>query len=413
MKNIQQRQRRAAGRNLIAVVDRASKLAALMVLSTILAWLISSNDQRIGYLRAFGLGTLIDRFAGQELVVSAPGFEYSLIRFPARHEPSRPSLELARRLEDPLSRPRHETDIGQPCSRRPVVNPSRKTQREIYRWTDASGKVVFSDRTPSTAPAQVIGQTSQGGVGMFSAEYRYLGGEPDPAFRLTVAANVNGVFQFLVTSLGLQEVEPLHVRLTVVYGEERFLAYRETRARNLATVSGFYSFLNNEAVVRWLGAETSMAVARHEIMHLALGNWLGEVPLWLNEGLAEFVERLSFKQSYALSAAPGRKMAEVVRLREAGRLPPLGEFLAMERPDWYRIGNDIAYPYAWSLAHFLIETSARRSLVSDYLGILAQNRCRTLDPVQSLDRLYPGGVTQLEEDWSTWLHRGHWPTLTF
>ncbi|NEV64299.1 DUF1570 domain-containing protein [Thiorhodococcus minor] len=408
------------------VAERVFKVFVLILLSTILAWLISTNDQRLGYLAALGRTDLTERLAGQELILSGPGFEYSLIRFPPKPvpmpqaprrvlaaEPGSPPEPERMDRTTPTSAPRDHADIGRPCLALPVLHPSRKQAHKIYRWTDASGKVIFSDRRPAADSADVVGQTADGGVGMFSAEYSFVGHTPDPAFRLALAANVNGVFQFLAESIGEPELEPLHVRLTIIEGAQRFIAYRETQAHNLATVTGFYSFLSNEAVVRWMGAETSMAVARHEITHLALGNWLGNVPLWLNEGLAEFVERLSFRQSYATASAPLLQMAEVAGRLEAGRLPSLGDFLAMNRDDWNRIGDDIAYGYAWSLAHFLMERPERRRLIGSYLGAIAEHRCRGFDAVATLEATYPGGLAALEADWSSWLRSGDARPFTF
>lgn len=411
--------------------EGAFKIVVLIVLSTILAWLISTNDQRLGYLRTLGFADVLEQLAGQELVLAGPGFEYSLVRFPPRAEPARPAAPRPKApTQDTAEQPesavtpllvqlapapkRHDYgDIGRPCLALPVLNPSHKQAREIYRWTDASGNVIFSDRRPAADSADVVGQTSEGGVGMFSAEYRFVGQAPDPAFKLALASNVDGVFRFLAESIGERDLEPLHVRLTIVEGAQRFIAYRDTQAHNLATVTGFYSFLNNEAVVRWMGADASMAVARHEITHLALGNWLGNVPLWLNEGLAEFVERLHFRQSYATAAPPLLEMAEVARRLNAGGLPPLRDFLAMGREDWNRLGDDAAYGYAWSLAHFLMERPERRRLIGGYLGAIAQNRCRDFDAMATLEAAYPGGLAALEADWSRWLRSGDARSFTF
>ncbi|WP_373509168.1 hypothetical protein [Thiocapsa sp.] len=138
---------------------------------------------------------------------------------------------------------------------------------------------MFSDRKPSVPDARVVGHTAEGGVGMFSTDYRFFGARRDSGFDSAVSANIDGVFRFLAKGLDLEGVEPLHVRLTVIDGERRFIAYRDRRTSTLTTTSGFYAFDGNEAVVRWMGQETTMRVVRHEIAHLALGNWLGDIPV--------------------------------------------------------------------------------------------------------------------------------------
>jgi hypothetical protein len=128
-------------------------------------------------------------------------------------------------------------------------------------------------------------------------------------------------------------------------------------ASGLDTNSGFYTDKDNLAVVRWRGDVRTRAVARHEIAHLALGNWLGRTPLWLNEGLAEVVERKRFQHSFASADAPARRPEQLRRRQAAGRLPGLRTFL-----DSRRIGAQL---------HGQIPTSARARSHTYSLGYAA------------------------------------------
>jgi hypothetical protein len=356
-------------------------------------WLASSEEQRRSYLDVLGLGQWARSLTGLQ-----DPFE---IVPTAVRSPSQTSILI------PETRRRVSHDeVGSPCAPIRTPNPTRKAQRDVYRFTDDAGRAVFSDRKPTVHDARVVGHTAEGGVGMFSTDYRFFGARRDSGFDSAVSANIDGVFRFLAKGLDLEGVEPLHVRLTVIDGERRFVAYRDRRTSTLTTTSGFYAFDGNEAVVRWMGPETTMRVVRHEIAHLALGNWLGNTPLWLNEGLAEVVERMRFELSSATVPVPGKDIGDVARLRRSGRLPPLRTFLSMERADWNRIGPEIAYPYAWSMVHFLLESPQRRSLTSAYLNTIAQYRCRAFDHEAYLNRVYPGGLSAFAADWAAWLADG-------
>ncbi len=107
---------------------------------------------------------------------------------------------------------------------------------------------------------------------IISSDYRFVGGAGDSAFASVLPANIDGVFRFLAKGLALHGVQPLHVRLTVIDGERRFVDYLNTKSHKLVTTitSGFYSFDGNEAVVRWMGPAVIMAVTRQKITHLAL-----------------------------------------------------------------------------------------------------------------------------------------------
>jgi hypothetical protein len=385
--------RRCLSDRLADLIRAALLLSVAFLLSTGLMWLVSSDEPRKGYLDALGLGQWARALIGLQ-----DPLEIVPIAGRAPPQTSFPILETRQRVS-------HD-EIGSPCARTRTPNPTRKAQREVYRYTDEAGRAVFSDRKTTVHDARVVGHTAEGGVGMFSTDYRFFGARSDSGFDSAVSSNIDGVFRFLAKGLDLEGVEPLHVRLTVIDGERRFIAYRDRRTSTLTTTSGFYAFDGNEAVVRWMGPETTMRVVRHEIAHLALGNWLGNPPLWLNEGLAEVVERMRFEFSAATAPVSGKDIGEVARLRRSGRLPPLRTFLSMGRADWNRIGPEVAYPYAWSLVHFLLESPQRRSLASAYLNKIARHRCRAFDHDAYLNRVFPGGLSAFAADWAAWLAKG-------
>ncbi len=211
--------------------------------------------------------------------------------------------------------------IGNPCIGEGAANPTHASNSRIDSWVDSQGRTNFSDVPPDDRQATVIGATADGGVSMFSADFNYLGKQPPADFRAALERNVDGVFRMFSTELGLRAAEPLHVNITVIDGESRFARCRNQKAPGAATNSGYYSFAENEAVVRWAGSERTLAVARHEVSHLALGNWLGGIPLWFNEGMTEVMEQLEFRQSYARAEAPLLRVQYVRALHRSGKLP--------------------------------------------------------------------------------------------
>lgn len=388
----------------------AVQVSLLVVLGLVLLWRFTPEPQRHELVQRYEVMRLIERVGLMTgLVRPAPVQSVQHTEF-VELIPELPSIE--RMVPDDLSV--HEIEASSfACRPRKALNPSRKSAREVYRWVGSDGQIVFSDQSPNPDRAQVVGQTSDGGVGMFSTDYRFIGSDPKSEFQRDLARNIDGVFRFLADNLQLRDVEPLHVTLTLVEGEGAFNAYRDSKTIGLATNSGFYTFLGNEAVVRWLGPDITMAVSRHEVTHLALGNWLGSIPLWLNEGLAEFVEHLSFRRSYAATEPPEDRLREVAQMRAQGKLPPLATFLGMNRLDWNRIGDEVTYPYAWSLVHFLMKDQRERALLGDYLNQAAEQRCTPFDHAGYLAANYPGGIRALESDWAQWLSRGRSAALTF
>ena len=398
----------------------SSVSAALLRITTIVAlvcalvWHLSSDDQRRRLLVAFGVADSLEHAELTGLSLVGPGFEWELLppeplaptRFIRPESSPMPEPPPATLPNRPVDAPHggglaHGDD---PCRAGAAANPSRTPpSRALRRGVDTSGRVVFSDHAPPGADSQPIVNPVQLGVGRFSAEYDYAGLVAPSGFQQQLEIDLDGVFHFLADDLGLRDVEPVHVVLRIVNGQQHFARSAAGTGLDLSSTSGFYRFRDNQAVVRWLGDAGTRAVARHEIAHLALGNWLGQIPLWLNEGLAEVAERMRFRQSFATAAAPARDLDALRRLQRAGRLPALPVFLASNRDDWNRWGNELAYPYAWSLVHFLLQEPSRQRGVSDLLNALAQHRCRGFDHIDAVDRGYAGGLATLERDWQRWL----------
>ena len=390
------------------------RITAIVTLVCALVWHLSTDDQRRRLLVAFGIADSIEQTASTGFSLIGPGFELELLA-PLPVAPTRiVELESPRTTEPtPASRSdapptpadgRRVAHGDDPCRVGAAANPTHALPaRIVHRWVDATGRLVFSDHAPAAAVSEVIANPVEGGVGRFSADFDYAGLMPPSGFQQQLEIDIDGVFHFLADDLGLRGVEPVHLKLRIIDGQQRFASAVAGTGLSFATVSGFYRFHDNQAVVRWMGETGTRAVARHEIAHLALGTWLGQVPLWLNEGLAELVERMHFQQSFATVSAPARDLDKLRRLERAGRLPALRVFLAGDRDDWDRWGNELAYPYAWSLVHFLLQEPSRQRTVSDLLNALARHRCLGFDQIDALDRGYAGGLTALEHDWSRWL----------
>lgn len=115
-------------------------------------------------------------------------------------------------------------------------------------------------------------------------------------------------------------------------------------------------------VFAWQGAEFEIDV-RHESTHALLHAWLPSVPLWLDEGLAEYFEVPRDKR------AGGNPHLEVVRAQATnGPLSPLAELETLT--DIGEMGVS-EYRAAWAWVHFLLHGPREvREEFQRYLGEL-------------------------------------------
>jgi hypothetical protein len=85
---------------------------------------------------------------------------------------------------------------------------------------------------------------------------------------------------------------------------------------------------------------------RHECTHALVNAWLPKVPLWLDEGLAEY-----FEVSREKRRGQNPHLATVKALVRSGQLPRLEELESLENLD--SMGRD-EYRDAWAWVHFML-----------------------------------------------------------
>jgi tetratricopeptide (TPR) repeat protein len=124
------------------------------------------------------------------------------------------------------------------------------------------------------------------------------------------------------------------------------------------------------------GYEESAAVTFHEYTHLLVQNAVRSMPVWLNEGLAEYYG------SYTLvdrgrAATLGRPRAEhILLLRE--RYLPIGELLTVDQSSpMYNEGarRSIFYAESWAATHYLMTTRPNGAAgINSYVNLAAEGR---------------------------------------
>ncbi len=149
-------------------------------------------------------------------------------------------------------------------------------------------------------------------------------------------------------------------------------------------------------------------VLAHEGFHQFLGYEMGArdsgVPVWLNEGLAQYFETSTIARSRlqtgAISTAKLRAAQYLIKTRRA---PALGELLAMDRATFYA-NSQSCYPMSWAVVHYLLNRDTqnfRGSTFRRYLSDLKMNR----DSVGSFQRRFGRDSAQWQRDFERYVLR--------
>ena len=133
---------------------------------------------------------------------------------------------------------------------------------------------------------------------------------------------------------------------------------------------------NYIAIVRDLD-ERTLRVVFHEYAHLIISNVSGVVPVWLNEGLAEFYSTFEMTAD-GREALIGRTVPGHLDRLNQTRLLPLEDMLKVERNSpLYNEGDrrSVFYAQSWALTHLiLLGQPPRREQLGRYLERLANGQ---------------------------------------
>lgn len=104
----------------------------------------------------------------------------------------------------------------------------------------------------------------------------------------------------------------------------------------------------------------SYSTAFHEYVHLHLRQNVPGVPLWLNEGLAEFYSSMQFSDTEAIIGAP---ISSYIRLLRAQELLPLDTLFSISNDSPHyneQKKTGMFYGQSWALVHYLMMGAAGR-----------------------------------------------------
>ncbi len=137
--------------------------------------------------------------------------------------------------------------------------------------------------------------------------------------------------------------------------------------------------------------EHPYATVYHEYTHLLSSADEAWLPLWLNEGLAEFYQNTEIRDKDVLFGEGSRE--NILLLRQE-RLLPLATLFAVDKHSpYYHEHNkgSIFYAESWAVVHYFMSNRENAHHLSDYMKLLNQN----VDVVTAATRAF-GDLKQLQ-----------------
>jgi tetratricopeptide (TPR) repeat protein len=145
------------------------------------------------------------------------------------------------------------------------------------------------------------------------------------------------------------------------------------------------------------------AVIYHEYTHFLIGKSADWMPLWMNEGLAEFYENTEIHEK---EASLGEPSGENLQWLRENRLLPLPTLFSVDRksPCYHEEKKgSIFYAESWALTHYILmnDFAQKTHRLGDYSALVAQKA----DPVTAAGQVF-GDLKQLESNLDHYIHGG-------
>ncbi|MGH9873816.1 MAG: tetratricopeptide repeat protein [Pyrinomonadaceae bacterium] len=218
----------------------------------------------------------------------------------------------------------------------------------------------------------------------------------------------HGAFARLVSRPVLDSTVPTTV--IVFRDEASFLPFKLLYQGKPANVAGYFQpgdDVNYIAISLDAGERDPYATAFHEYVHLHLRDSVPGIPLWLNEGLAEFYGSLQFSSGQALLGAPISYYVRLLRNREMLPLTTLFS-IGSNSPHYNeRDKSGIFYGESWALVHYLMLGAGasgrnRQEQFKQFLQLVSRGDSAD----KALEAAFGMSLTAVEKELQDYVRRG-------
>ena len=138
----------------------------------------------------------------------------------------------------------------------------------------------------------------------------------------------------------------------------------------------------------------------HQFCTEVLGGGRQPLPIWLEEGLADYFGYAQFTgEDLVPGVIPPDRLAMVQQMMLSGRFRPLTKLMSISRTGWLGVADGVDYLEVWSLVHYLVhaDDGKFRPVFERYIKATLQPN----GPMPSLREML-GADEDLDKNWREW-----------
>lgn len=290
----------------------------------------------------------------------------------------------------------------------------------IYKWVDENGKTHFGDkpRQQKAINAEKLDiQSNNKQWQALNIEVLYQGSlaseqnsNKKQLDQKRIQTEVNWVYRFYDEILYFDIYHKVPVKINVLKNELEYQNYlQRVHGSRVDNSLGVYLPQRHEIAVYLLpeqygGKEGTYRTIKHEASHAILHSLAGNIPSWLNEGMAEQVEFMTFDGQHFIIPRHEQNHRQILAWRT--NLIPVDTFIEIDSRAW-RAQQDAGKP-TQSMAGQLVYLSLSKSYGRSFITRLLQDYKRgvNLRSFYLLDQHYIGGASTFKLHWQQWLSEG-------
>lgn len=293
--------------------------------------------------------------------------------------------------------------IGQTVCGKPKTQALDNVKKQsIYKWVDENGQVHYGEKTTATNAQDL---SKQYGVSTRSVQLKME--YPDWAGDNILAKEIDRQGKLVHKVLGYyiprQYQRQINLKIVLFKDVKSFEKHKNKQQAN-AFWGAYYSSGNNTIYLpRYPHIEQTMAIARHEMTHAMIAGMLGRLPVWLNEGMAEYMESFRWQMNAAIAEPDTHGYQQLMHT-------DLRLLVNTDHREFYGDGHELNYRQAAASVYYLLDHQAGRQWMKSTFARFAENPCGQQFARNLFADHYPGGLDAAAQNWQSWLKKGKFPT---
>ena len=294
------------------------------------------------------------------------------------------------------------------CRKPKTQNLNNVNKQKIYKWVDAEGRTHFGEKPAlandaSNKETEDLSKQYEALQQAVKLSIEYPNWAGDSLIESEIKKQGKMVHKVLSHYVPKSHLRQVNLKIILFKNVAEFEAHRDEQKGN-AQWGAYYSSASNSIYLpRYQNIEQTMAIARHEMTHAMLAGMLGPVPVWINEGLAEYMESFSWRINIAV-AEP--RVSEYGQLKGAS----MEQLANTEHQDFYGRDQKMNYLQAAASMYFLLDHQAGRQWLKRSFTFYAENPCRKASIDQLFGQNYPDGIDGASRNFNAWLIKGKFPS---